>query len=269
MLCVVLSGTAQTSIAHTYIQCVDSADNCIRNQNWKGAEEMTLKALRLKPASKLNALLWSNLAEIRNKLEDYDGALQAYEVGLAQDPSSTKMLCGKASIHLTRNQEDQALVDINHALELDSTLIWPRNMRGLIAMRHQDWESAEKDFQTLMQLNPEIATPYAMLGKLQVMRGNTSQAKDFLSRAIELGPEEESMFYLSLIYLDEDNLKDASTIIHDALKRFPNSGNLYLLKAALAKKSFENDKAEKFKKTAINYGADSQLIERFFPKINK
>ena len=80
-ICAVLSGMAQT-----YIQYVDSADNYIKRENWEAAERMTIAALRLKPANKLNYLLWSNLGDIRTRQQNYEGALEAFEIALASAP---------------------------------------------------------------------------------------------------------------------------------------------------------------------------------------
>ena len=90
-ICAVLSGMAQT-----YIQYVDSADNYIKRENWEAAERMTIAALRLKPANKLNYLLWSNLGDIRTRQQNYEGALEAFEIALASAPRKELILNNRA-----------------------------------------------------------------------------------------------------------------------------------------------------------------------------
>lgn len=124
-ICAVLSGMAQT-----YIQYVDSADNYIKRENWEAAERMTIAALRLKPANKLNYLLWSNLGDIRTRQQNYEGALEAFEIALASAPRKELILNNRAYTYLQMGEAEKALADIDCSLSLDSVQEWPLRIRG-------------------------------------------------------------------------------------------------------------------------------------------
>ena len=76
---------AQTLTA-TYVELADSADNYIKHERWADAERVIVKALRHEPANKSNYLLWSNLGTVRTNMGDYNGALQAFDIGLSSAP---------------------------------------------------------------------------------------------------------------------------------------------------------------------------------------
>lgn len=261
IVCAILPGMAQT-----YMEYVDSADYYIRNERWKDAERATISALRSMPANKLNFHLWSNLGDIRTRLADYDGALQAFEIGLASNPGSTKLLCNRAYTLLACGRTEEALNDINRALANDSTLEWPLKMRGIISLGKGEYDTAEKDFRTLRRHFPENADAYSGLGKIEAMKGNADEAVRMLRKSLDIEQNEETWFYLVLVNIESDRISAAKEDLFTALKRYPRSGNLYLLRGVIHKKNFENDAAMIDKKIARDYGADPHLIDRFLPE---
>lgn len=258
--CVALPGAAQT-----YFQYVDSADYYIKKENWLKAEQMTIAALKSMPANRLNVHLWSNLGDIRTRRGDFDGAIQAFDIGLAKDPNNTTILCNRAFTLLSVNNESDALADINHALEVDSTLAWPRRMRATLSLAKNNFPQAEKDFISLRNHHPELAAPYAGLGKIAALKGETNNAIPLFEKALEIEHDQESWFYLILLNIESDQLPKAKELLNSAMKRYPNDGNFYLLRGIIRKKSFENDGALADRKRAIEYGADPELIKKFFP----
>ena len=127
-VCALLSG-AQT-LTRTYVEYADSADRYIRNENWVDAERMIVNALRLEPANKSNYLLWSNLGIVRDRIGNTEGALQAFDIGLASAPRSTVLLANRAYTLMKTGRDKEALRDLDLALELDSTLLVPRLSRA-------------------------------------------------------------------------------------------------------------------------------------------
>ncbi len=264
MLCASLNMVAQT-----YIQYVDSADNYIKIENWKEAERTTIAALKTMPANKLNYMLWSNLGDIRTRMEDYDGALQAFEIALAGSPDKKPVLNNRAFTYIRMGNYPEALNDINESLKLDSVQEWCLNMRGVLLFGEGKYNEAEKDFESLKLHFPDNAAAYAGLGKIEATRGNTDQSISNLEKSIELKSEENTWFYLVLVNIEADRIPTAKEHLLNALKRFPRSGNLFLLRGVIHKKNFENDLAEMDKKIAVQYGADPQLVERFFSNSKK
>lgn len=250
----------------TFEKCIDSAEYYSSIKRWNDAERMTVNALRLKPANKTNWLLWSNLAEIRQQLNDPTGALTAYNIGLSLQPSSIKMLSGRASILIEEKKLDEAFEDLNSILLIDSILEWPRMMRGLIALEKGDYYRATQDFETLKRRYPDNPQSYNGLAAISAKEGRTEEAIDLYKKSLSIMPDENVYFYLVALQADNDKLPDAAESLREAMKKFPRNGNLFLLRAYLHKLNFQNQEAEIALKLAREYGADSHLIENIFPK---
>lgn len=264
VFCAILPGMAQT-----YIQYVDSADNYIKRENWRDAERMTIAALKTKPANKLNYLLWSNLGDIRTRMEDYDGALQAFEIAMASAPKKELILNNRAYTYLQMGAAEKAYDDINESLKLDSVQEWPLKMRGVLNLSKARYTDSEKDFKSLRQHFPANASAYSGLGKLEAIKGNADSAISLFEKSIELEQSDDTWFYLILVNIESGNLPKAKEHLLIALKRYPRCGNLYLLRGLIHKKNFENNEADIDKKIALDYGADPHLVEQYLPKIKK
>lgn len=251
--------------AQTYMEYVDSADNYIKRERWADAERATVAALQLKPANKLNFHLWSNLGDIRTRLGDYDGALQAFDIALASRPESPKVLCGRAYTYLEMGETSKAMSDIDKAIEKDSTLAWPMRMRGTLLIGLGKYDEAERDFMRLKKVHPDDAGAFKGLGKIEAARGNSAKAIEYLRKSLDREKDDDTWFYLIMVLIEDDKLREAKEELLVALKRYPRNGNLYLLRGVIHKKNYENEQAEIDKKIALEYGADPHLVENYFP----
>lgn len=249
-----------------YEECIDSASHYASKSKWREAEEATIKALRLKPANKSNWLLWSNLAEIRLKQDNYEGALEAYNIGLSKNPRSVKMLSGRASIFMYLQDINQALVDLNAVLETDSINEWARMMRGFVNLENGNIDQAEDDFTYIVSLNPKSSDGYTGLASVAKLRGNVKDAEKYYSKSLEIQKDLEVYIHYISLLADNGKLSEASEQLRNAMKEYPRNGNLFLLRGYLHKLSYQNDEAEIALKLAREYGADEELIKALFPK---
>ncbi|MDE7413224.1 MAG: tetratricopeptide repeat protein [Muribaculaceae bacterium] len=252
-----------------YEALIDSADRYAAIKNWTKAELFTLEAIRLQPAKKTNWLLWANLGEIRTNLERDDDAIEAYNIALTLHPKSQKTLMGRARLLILNKRVKEALPDLTTLLTNDSTLEWPRIMRGFILLDKGLTKEAAVDFSILNRLYPDNNRGYYGLGMAAQMEGRNDKAIEMFSKTIEIEPEEEAYLRLISLLADEGKLMEASDRLREAMKQFPRNGNMFLLRAYLHKLNFQNDEAEIALKLANEYHADPHLFEIFFPKITK
>lgn len=255
--------------AQTYIQYVDSADFYIKREVWNKAEEMTIKALKSMPANKLNYLLWSNLGDIRSRQGDNDGALQAFDIALTTNPENASILAKRAYVYISRQDIGNALSDINSSLEIDSVQEWPLQTRANILMNEGKYVEAEKDFMSLGNHFPDNPEAYTGLGKIASARGDAKNAEKYFRRAIEAKDTEEARFLLILLLINNSEVPKAKEELLVALKRYPRSGNLYLLRGVIHKINFENESAMLDRKIALDYGASSELVKRLLPAVRQ
>lgn len=256
---------APAQVSATYLSYVDSADNYIKKERYVDAERMILKALKTEPANPSNYLLFSNLGIVRTHLGNIEGALEAYDVGLSRAPKSTTLLSNRAYTYLAINKTEEALADFNSALQKDSLLNWPLKMRGYILLAKGDLKGAKRDFECLQRNFPKETDAQMGLGKLALSENRIDDALLYFKKVLEKNNDEEVYFYLATSYLQKDRLNEAIETIREGLKKFPEAGDLFLLRARWHQLNYRNEEALIDKKLAEDNHADPQLIEAYFP----
>lgn len=256
-ICALTSG-AQTLTA-TYVALADSADNYIKQERWQDAERVIIKALKHEPANKSNYLLWSNLGIVRTNQGNYDGALQAYEIGLTTAPKSTTIITNKARTLLAKGENKEALKSLNQALELDSTLQWPLKMRGLLYNALGDLKKAEQDLNNYEAKYGKDASVIESLGELAAKQGEPVKAIERYKEAYKIEPNRDladkmlmTAYIYGILYKYEKELSAG-------LKEYPDDANLYLLRAMLNRSRYQTDAMESDLKTAKKFGIAEDL----------
>lgn len=147
---------------------VDKSFECIKNEDWTGAEEAILKALKSDPGNAQNALLLSNLGTIQRNLGKKEEALKSYNNGLMITPRSVTLLKNRAALLSEMNRIEEALQDYNQILLLDENEEESLYLRGLIRLEKGDTSACRKDFEQLVKLNPTSSN--ARLGLAALMK---------------------------------------------------------------------------------------------------
>lgn len=262
-ICALLSG-AQT-LTRTYIEYADSVDRYIKHERWEDAERVIIAALRLEPANPSNFLLWSNLGTVRERMGRHDEAIQAFDIGLASAPKSTTLLSNRAYSLMAAGREDEALADLDKALEVDSTLYAPLLARGEIMLARKNLEKASADFSRAARLHPRQPGSHERLGDTEMIRGDKSKAAELYGEELKIGKSEELWFKKILAEIEAGHTERAEEDMHEAIGAYPRSGSLHLLRGVLLKLKFLNTESEIERKIALEYGADPELVDAMLP----
>lgn len=252
--------TAQT-LTHRYIEMADSADVYMKRERWADAERVIVTALKHEPANPSNWLMWSNLGVVRTHLENYAGAVEAYDIGLAGAPRSTVLYSNRAWTHLAFGHEREALEDIDRTLALDSLQSWPLKMRGLLRMVKQP-DRARRDLLRADSIAPDDAAVLAALGDIDAAKGRLKEASQYYEHSLRIDNNPEVSFRLLLIMTDNDDFAEAQTRTINALARWPKDPNLHLLRALQHRRNYNPQDALREKNLAIGYGADPLTVAR-------
>lgn len=256
-----LSSGAQTLTA-TYVQLADSADYYIDRKLWPDAERVIVKALRHEPANKSNFLLWSNLGIVRENMENYDGAIEAYSIGLASAPRSTVLLTNRARAYLATNNRDAAIEDLDTALAADSTLQWPLKMRGLLLASKGDSKQALIDLTSYKEKFGKDAAVSEALGDISTSEGKADEAIAYYREAYDAEPDPDLLGKMALTAYAFGKIEDVGDDLSDGIKKYPRAGMLYLMRAMLNKARFQTSAMESDLRMARDLGVDRTLYER-------
>ena len=153
-------------------------------------------ALVIEVADKIISLVpdgpggWGLRATAYFQLDQFDDALpdyaRAFELGL----KSPSLLCERASIWLTRQQFQEALEDVESALEIDPNHARAHDLRGLLYENDGEefWNLAEESSSQAISLSPEWALPWFHRANLLAMLKRNQEALDDYRKTVELIP---------------------------------------------------------------------------------
>ncbi|MDE6291143.1 MAG: hypothetical protein K2M16_06400 [Muribaculaceae bacterium] len=265
------TASSQSSTYSRYLELADSARYHIGKEEWGEAARCTREAMRLEPGNVGNAMLFSNLGLAAGMEGKIGEAMECFDIALSRAPKSVPVLTSKAKIQIRANDTEGAMETIDTILDLDSLAEWPRQTRGLLRMRGADYKGAFEDFKTLTRNFQNNAWGPGGLAKCMEMQGYPSEAAGYYADAISRtkpGDEDRVEFQLGLIENlgHTGKLTEALETAREALEEYPHDGRLYLLRGWIKKLLLIYREAEADKKLAIDYGVDSQTIERFFPE---
>lgn len=254
-----------------YLQLADSARFFISSENWSEAARCTREALRLDPGNVGNVMLFSNLGLATGMDGKIGEAMQCFDIALSRAPKSIPVLTSKAKIQIKASDESGAMETIDTILRLDSLAQWPLQTRGLLRMRAGEYEAAFNDFKTLAKNYPDNTWGPGGMAKCMEIQGYLSEAAGYYRDAIErTSPEDDDRVEFQLGMIENlghtGKLAEALDAAKEALSEHPHDGRLYLLRGWIKKQLLIYREAEADKKLAIDYGVDTQTVERFFPQ---
>lgn len=255
-------GKTDNLTSEAYLQSVDSAQYYIDDKKWDKAEKHLLDAIKVRPADSGNVMLWSNLGVVRSHMGDYTGALQAYDAALARAPRSVVLLSNKGSALISAGKYDYAKEILSEAIGLDSMLKRPRLLRAMLEMRDNNIKEAEEDYTFILRNDSTCDQAYAGLSQCRMHEGNMAEAEVLIDRALQLSGQEEYYCLASLVKAELEKLSEARRTAMEGIRKYPDSGNLYLHLSYINRLSHQHNEAESAYKTAVRLGFDEELATK-------
>lgn len=247
-----------------YLALADSADNYIKAENWTDAEKTLVKALRLEPGNFSNSLLLSNLGVVQSRQGRMEEALESFRLGISIAPNTSVLYNNRARVYMQISRYEDALLDINKSLEIDSVQEWPLQMRGFLLLDSNPLQ-AKEDFLLLSKLFPHNHLSMSGLAAIAEKENNYDDAVRYYDESIAIMDDPDIRFSRILLKINHGKYNEASEDITESLQKYPREGDLYLLRGYLHKLRFRYQEAEIDKKIALDKGSDKQLVDKFFP----
>ena len=98
-------------LAQTYKETVEKAFAMAEKDSLVQAEALFKEALKLGPSHAYNAIIFSRLGTIQQRLNRPDDALQSYAYSLNIAPKSVQTLLSRGALYLEMENPDRAYVD--------------------------------------------------------------------------------------------------------------------------------------------------------------
>lgn len=134
------------------------------------------------------------------------------------------------------------------------------NMRALGALASGDFNSAKRDFESLMKIDPEFEESYLNLAILYYRSNKIQEASRTLDKGISLFPENIQLLEAGFtIYLKNKQFKGAENCINDLIVLEPNNTKRILMKGQMF---FDIGEREKANETIAALGdlSEAQLL---------
>ena len=132
--------------------------------------------------------LYANAGKYREAVLDYNQ--YAY---LLNNQVSPIFYYERSQIEVNARMYQQALEDINKAIQLEPREPLYYVEKGAIAVRVSLFDDCIEACQTALQLNPNIIDAYRILGYAQLQKGDKASARQNLQKAIDMGDEAARM----------------------------------------------------------------------------
>lgn len=88
-----------------------------------------------------------------------------------------------------------AIVNLNKAIKLDSTLWMSHYYRGICHFKVRQIDEAEKDFKEAIHFNPTLAEPHVELAKTYAFQSLFNKAENELDKAVKKNPNLADIYY--------------------------------------------------------------------------
>ncbi len=251
----------QLDTAAVYYKLIDSAQVCIKQQQWGQAEEFIRKAIAAEPHNNTNSLLLSNLATLQRFQGKLGDAIKNYTMALDMTPNAVTLLLNRAATLLQAGNTDAAIADFEKVRDLDPADAESRYSLGMMAMDEGDYARAEALFNEIKKNNPKSGLAWEGLGMLYKEQGDYAKAVVHLSEVIRDDPNPTLLGNRADCYLVLKQLHNAAEDIQNALEQDPDDGFLYLLRAKLNKQRFNYDDMKRDIKLAQEHGVSDEIIK--------
>ncbi|MBD5345986.1 MAG: tetratricopeptide repeat protein [Bacteroides sp.] len=247
-----------------YMNLTARADSLMKEGMWREAADSYMEAMRSEPGNGLNPLLMCNLGMCLNEAGDVNGAIIALTDARRMMPRSVTAALNRAQVFRSAGLDAEAYADLSDALRLDSTLVEPRLIHGMMALRADSIDVAREDFFILSSQQGDDAHLAAATGNamLYMAIGSYSQAIPPLSTLIEKYPSDvDWLSRRALCRMLSGDPAGASEDLAEAMRIAPQNGELYLYRAMLGKLRFRGEESKYDARHAITLGIDPDHVE--------
>lgn len=100
------------------------------------------------------------------------------------DPNYVQAFVSRAAVYAARGDYDEALADLNSAIQLDGDLAGAYNNRGIIYAAMGDYELAQSDFNEALDLDSDFTIAYSNRGVIRALQGDFEGAISDMETAI-------------------------------------------------------------------------------------
>ncbi len=186
-----------------------------------------------------------------NMGDDPISALDSLSQNIVNDPNNSNTYYQRGLYFYDEGEFDQALNDINRALEVDSMVAQYHYVKGNIYYDDKRFKEAFSSYQKSIELDEEHVNAILKLSQIELILKNYDLAIEMVNKALRLDPMNPVAYYLKgFIYLDARDSTTAISTFQTAIEVDPNYYDAYIILGKVYS-DVNPDFAESYYKQAI------------------
>ncbi len=260
---------AQEYVSPTYKQWVAKSADYMEQNQLDSAEYALNQAIMSDPKNENNSWLMTSLGTIQQHLGKLDAAYISLTAALNKHPESAFILHQRAGLLMEMGKWDDARVDYNTILMVDSLDIEALYNRGVLKLEMKDMTGAQKDFEVAAQ-HGEFS-PYGLLGKALIHRLNEEwgEAEKIYTSILNEYPQMTDIYLKRAeCYLHLDQLSRLSADLQEVASTEFANPTYYFLRGQMRLKQFDKVAARSDFKKAGELGMELELLQPWILKTN-
>jgi len=153
-----------------------------------------------------------------------DKSLHIFEKIVEKYPKEKQAHLWLGIAYYSRNSYDEAVEELNKALELDPDYGESLNMIAYAYTGKGDFENAIEYFKKYASIDPGDANPFDSIAELYFRMGRLDESIAKYKKALEIKPDFGSDFMISYIYAFKENYSEAMKWIEQFISMAPSPG---------------------------------------------
>lgn len=159
-----------------------------RNMDFESDDSLWLATDKYSPNSTQNL---NNLGDYYSRRKEYQRSIESYQKALALNPQYADVYNNLANTYSQMGQFEKAIELYEKALSLNPSLWQTYQNIAAIYVNNKQYPQAVAYMEKASKVRPELSRVWANLGVTYVLSGQTDKARDALTHALQLNPNEK------------------------------------------------------------------------------
>lgn len=173
------------------------------------------------PSGEFTAKDYNNRGNTYVELQHYEEALRDLNHAIELDSQLMLAYLNRSRIYKEMQQYAKALQDLNYAIELEPGYAMSYNNRGAIYIELQRYNRAQADLDRAIDLDPHLALAHYNRGEMCMRQQRYAESVNHFNRALRIEPDAKTYTNRGLAYINLNNAEDALSDFNQAIQLDP------------------------------------------------
>ena len=260
-----MTAFAEVSAQNTYEECISAGQKAASADSLEQAEKFFRKALALSPSDYRNALVFTDLGRVQERMGHDKDAVESYTMALNSAPLSVPILMARANLYLRIGKFNSAYVDYCSVIDVDPNNIEALMFRAYACMERRDYNSAKMDYEKVIAKEPDNYTARLGLAVLLQKMNRLNESLEKMELLDNQYPDKAELYSVKADMEVEKKLPELAIMdLSKAVELDPKNRNYVLARAYLYLEQGKKRLARQDFERAIELGVDrGSLSEEF------